>query len=264
MLALGALYYDGEALGQRDDKQALYYLKKAAEEGQPQAMLLLGKIYTEGEITQKNAIKARYWRNQAEQLGVGTGNQRVTEENYLATAFRHGDFSNTYTVYEYDDGDTQVIDNGPDIMGGLVGGMMSGWMASRSNQQEIIDGVELMKSAAGNKTYGGTITTTFATPVVLKKGQTVRFTSSGRVVLGMFAGACSPNGLTTNQFDSYSVARNVSHGAVMGRINQGTWFKIGTSLLLVAEEDGTLSIGINDSDYSNNRGYFDLKIDVVD
>ncbi len=264
MLSLGALYFDGSTTGIKDEKMAFYWVKKAAEEGEANAMLLLGKIYYEGSGTAQDLIRARYWINQADLRGIGGGNNRPTEENIIATAFKYGDFSNTYTHYTYSDGYEEVVDNGPDIVGGIMGGLMSGWLASHQNQQEIIDGVEFIQKQNNKTIYGGTITSTFSTPIELKPGQKLKITSSGRVVLGMFAGGCGPNGLATRQFDNYSVNPNVNHGAVMGKIKDSQWFKVGTSLEITTTEAGNLALGINDVDYSNNRGYYDIKIEIID
>ncbi|MFM9836988.1 MAG: tetratricopeptide repeat protein [Cyclobacteriaceae bacterium] len=264
MLSLGALYYDGSATGLKDDKLAFYWIKKSAEEGEPNAMLLLGKIYYEGSGTSQNLIKARYWINQAALHGIGGGNETPVQENIMATALKYGDFSNTYTRYTYSDGYEEVVDNGPDIVGGIMGGLTSGWLASYQNQQQIIDGVEFIQKQRNKAIYGGTITTTFNTPIDLKRGQRIKITSSGKVVLGMFAGACGPNGLGTRQFDNYSISPRINHGAVMGKINQNPWFKIGTDIEITSGEDGTFALGINDVDYSNNRGYYDIKIEITE
>jgi len=73
------------------------------------------------------------------------------------------------------------------------------------------------------------------------------------------AGTGSPDGI--NGFQSYSVEPTISHGAVMVGINN-VWTFAGKENTYTAPTDGKLKVAINDGDYTNNAGYFDVVIEV--
>ncbi|GAB3491319.1 hypothetical protein GCM10027341_04140 [Spirosoma knui] len=92
------------------------------------------------------------------------------------------------------------------------------------------------------------------------KGDKITVAASGSITLGFFAGSGDPNGI--DGFESYSVARELRHGSLIGRIGDGNWFSVGTLKTFVAPADGPLQLQINDNDPSNNSGSFTVEISV--
>ena len=262
MFGLGLLYHDGKSLGYKDGKNAFYWIKKAAEASQPQAMAMLGVYYGEGENCERSVIKSRYWLNESELNGSGVGNAKPKTESPLVSAFKYGDFSSKAYIYEDNWGNTEVVETGPDIFGGIIGGVFQGWANSRMNQQEIIDGLEFVRTKNGTKIYAGTVTSSFQTTLSLREGDKVNFIAYGTVSLGMFAGSAGPSGLNSNMFDSYSRVRGINHGALIAKIGDSNWFSVSQTKSITISNEGLVYFAINDVDYSNNQGYFDIKIEI--
>ncbi|KAG9458617.1 hypothetical protein H6P81_003125 [Aristolochia fimbriata] len=61
MYRIGIYYYYGLRGVRRDEAEALYWLHKAGEKGEPRSMELLGEIYAMGAGLQKNYTKALEW-----------------------------------------------------------------------------------------------------------------------------------------------------------------------------------------------------------
>lgn len=269
MYILGLLSLEGDIPGFRDDKQALFLLKKAAEAGHPQSMLLIGKIYDEGKLTAPNVIKSRYWLTKAGQLGVGRGAFQPEVASPLASIFKHGDFSTTYTVTSnYYTGQElyRTPNTASDFFSGIISGAFNSWLDRETNTQKVINGLELMYTKGGVSVYGGTITSSFTTSLNLRYGQNFTFRSSGVVSAGAFAGNSGPDGISG--FQNYSIASHFRHMAILGRIDTGikddSWFMLGSKTEMTVPAGGKLILAVNDRDYRNNQGYFDIEITVED
>ncbi|MDE7108698.1 MAG: sel1 repeat family protein [Muribaculaceae bacterium] len=80
---LGFRYFRGEGVTQ-DVDSALYWLKLAAEEGDPGAANNLGYLYASGEYLERDYAKAREWFGKAAAAGLHTA------EAQLADLYREG------------------------------------------------------------------------------------------------------------------------------------------------------------------------------
>ena len=69
MRRIGNLYYFGLRGVRRNNTKALYWLLKAAEKEEPEAMELLGEIYARGAGVEKNYTKAMEWLMRAAHQG---------------------------------------------------------------------------------------------------------------------------------------------------------------------------------------------------
>jgi hypothetical protein len=104
------------------------------------------------------------------------------------------------------------------------------------------------------------------TGVVIKRGDRITFRASGRVSFGVIAGAGGPEGI--NGFRGYNLIRgaDIQHGALLARIKQrnanDAWYYIGKGRVITSSVDGTLELGVNDIDASNNRGSFTVEITI--
>lgn len=97
----------------------------------------------------------------------------------------------------------------------------------------------------------------FSSDVTLKRGQRIRLNATGTVTLGPFAGSSGPAGI--DGFGLYRRDDRFSLGALLGRIGDGDWFLVGADASVVAQQDGPLSLRINDLDPANNEGYFEVE-----
>ena len=103
---LGALYSSGESGVIQDDTQAIYWYKKAAEQGHDSAQYNLGHKYLEGKGVEKDITKAiAWWKKAAEQqhelaqfnlgrayyLGIGTQKDEKKSRHWFTQAANNGE-----------------------------------------------------------------------------------------------------------------------------------------------------------------------------
>jgi len=263
MTALAYLYMPGgEKTGvPQDEKISIFWAKKSAENGGAECMPLLAHLYATGKINgQKDIIRARFWDNQARLNGVGekdntAANATATD---MANVISGIDFSDHYSYYkDTETGDLYRSNDGPDLFGSLFGAVLSGMSQRRANQQEVINGLEYIYTFHGKKIYGGTLTSKLTTNISLFEGERVKIKGYGAVNLGMMAGTGGPDGVAG--FQGYCVDPEIPHGAIMVGMN-GKWTLAGSDKTYKAPVDGKLQFAINDNDYTNNKGYFDVVV----
>lgn len=259
MTSLAFLHTSDELDGfPKDERSSYFWAKKSAELGSARSMALMAGIYAEGRGVEKNTIKSRYWYNQARLRGIGPKQPNNTNRDDLLSFFRHADFSPSYYYLEENwDGTYTATPGGPDLLGGLFSGFMGSYLESRMRSQPTINGLELIYEKDGKEVYGGTITSSFVTNLTLKKDEKITITSYGSVTLGWMLSGISPNG--TSGYQSYSIVPAFPHGSVIAGIDTN-WNYIGSGKNFIAANDGKLRIAINDRDYTNNQGYFDVVI----
>ncbi len=100
------------------------------------------------------------------------------------------------------------------------------------------------------------------TGLVVRRGQRLRITASGRVNLGANRFA-TPDGLS-NITDRDKLMRNQPTGgliAVIGDDNDDFIF-VGSSRDFVAQRDGVLFLGVNEGNLSDNQGAFEVVIEA--
>jgi len=261
MTVLAFLYNAGKGKSiPKDEKKAFFWAKKSAELGSAKSMALLAYMYGEGDGAEKNIIKSRFWTNQAQLWGIDNKQEPAanTAANDFLDILKNADFSPSYyTVEENWDGSYTVESGEPDYIGGMMTSALDIWLKSRMKpQQPVINGLEFMYQSGGKKIYGGTVTSTFLSELSLKKGQTIKVNSYGYVKLGLMLSG-GPGGVYGYQ--SYSVDPEFPHGSVMVGINK-KWAYMGAANTYEAPVSGRLQIAINDADYTNNEGYFDIVI----
>ncbi|MEM9299641.1 MAG: hypothetical protein AAGA64_14805 [Bacteroidota bacterium] len=99
--------------------------------------------------------------------------------------------------------------------------------------------------------------------ILIRKGDIVKFTASGRIRLGAWAGSGGPDGI--GGYRSYNIVSNVRHGALVGNIGSSkeSIFLIGEERIIKASKTGSLHFLVNDTDPGNNSGSFDVKIEIT-
>jgi len=65
---IGFMYHRGQGVA-LDDRKAAYWLRKAAEHGQPEGQLMLGSLYFYGAGVEKSYVKAYAWCDLAQDGG---------------------------------------------------------------------------------------------------------------------------------------------------------------------------------------------------
>ena len=98
--------------------------------------------------------------------------------------------------------------------------------------------------------------------LVVRKGQRIRITASGRVSLGR-GRFSTPGGLATIS-DNDKLMRNEPTGALIAVIGDDNddFIVIGPRRDFVAQRDGVLFLGVNEGDLADNTGTYDIVIEA--
>ena len=101
-----------------------------------------------------------------------------------------------------------------------------------------------------------------STGITLKKGQRFTLSSSGEVQLsGDVNDVATVNGSKAGRTIANGPLRGGLAGALVGRIGpRGTPFGIGSAPYILAPEAGILFLGVNDDQFADNRGNFQVVI----
>lgn len=100
-----------------------------------------------------------------------------------------------------------------------------------------------------------------STGIAVNKGQRVTFRTTGQIAFGPNAGqTAGPDGNDTSRNPAFPVPA-LPVGGLIGKIGNGPAFPIGSnSQALVMQTDGVLMLGVNDSEYGDNSGFFSVVI----
>src|SRR5688500_4836090 len=98
--------------------------------------------------------------------------------------------------------------------------------------------------------------------LVVRKGQRLRISASGRVSLGR-GRFSTPGGVTMIQ-DSDKLMRNEATGALIAVIGDDNddFILVGPRREFVAQRDGVLFLGVNEGDLADNTGSYDIVIEA--
>ena len=98
--------------------------------------------------------------------------------------------------------------------------------------------------------------------LVVRKGQRLRISASGRVSLGR-GRFSTPGGLTSIQ-DNDKLMRNEATGALIAVIGDDNddFILVGPRREFVAQRDGVLFLGVNEGDLTDNTGSYDIVIEA--
>ena len=98
--------------------------------------------------------------------------------------------------------------------------------------------------------------------LVVRKGQRLRISASGRVSLGR--GRFSTPGGLSNIQDAEKLMRNEATGALIAVIGDDNddFILIGPRRDFVAQRDGVLFLGVNEGDLTDNTGSYDIVIEA--
>jgi len=98
--------------------------------------------------------------------------------------------------------------------------------------------------------------------LVVRKGQRLRISASGRVSLGR-GRFSTPGGLSAIQ-DNDKLMRNEATGALIAVIGDDNddFILIGPRREFVAQRDGVLFLGVNEGDLADNTGSYDIVIEA--
>ena len=98
--------------------------------------------------------------------------------------------------------------------------------------------------------------------LVVRKGQRLRISASGRVSLGR--GRFSTPGGLTGTSDQDKLMRNEATGALIAVIGDDNddFILIGPRREFVAQRDGVLFLGVNEGDLADNTGTYDIVIEA--
>ena len=97
---------------------------------------------------------------------------------------------------------------------------------------------------------------------VVKKGQRIRISSTGQVSIG--AGKMTGPGGLYDLEDNAKLLKSVPTGALIAVIgdDNNEFIYIGTEREFVAARDGSLFLGVNEGNLNDNKGSFDVKVEI--
>lgn len=102
------------------------------------------------------------------------------------------------------------------------------------------------------------------TNITVRRGETVRFTSTGQIRLsGDQRDLASVNGSLNQRYAPGSPLPQFLAGALIGRIGNGAPFAIGGQTTVEMPAAGMLYLGINDDNVSDNAGHFNVTVEVT-
>ena len=271
MFNLGAVLLSGK-MQEGPNSKGLDYIKNAAQLNQPNAMNLLGILYSEGKLVPKDLFLSRYWLNQAKVRGVGLGKDDEKIFHPMAD-FIKGVCDYTPTeYYEIVDQYNQVLSSGykdDDAIFYAVSGLKNLFLESRRQKQEIVNDIRLIYTRNGVKTYGGIISSRLKLPEMVGSKSSIDIYASGSVNFGSFAtifngGLIGPEGSNHPDLQTYNVVPEYPHGSILTSFNYDNYRYVGKQInnLVSNDKPSILNLMINDADYTNNAGYFDLRVDV--
>lgn len=98
---------------------------------------------------------------------------------------------------------------------------------------------------------------------VVKKGQRIRVTGNGTINLG--GGRSTGPGGSYDLEDASKLLKSVPTGALIAVIgdDNNDFIYVGTSRDFIADRDGSLFLGVNEGDLSDNSGSFDVKVEII-
>lgn len=98
---------------------------------------------------------------------------------------------------------------------------------------------------------------------VVKKGQRIRITGDGNVMLGK-GQSSSPSGLPSLN-DDQKLLKSVATGALIAVIgdDNNDFIYIGAEREFTATRDGALFLGINEGHLEDNSGSFNVKVEII-
>ena len=101
-----------------------------------------------------------------------------------------------------------------------------------------------------------------STTLTVRKGERVRFAATGQIRLSNNAenDLASPDGHLQARLDQGSPLVSVPVGALIGRVNNGRPFAIGSNAEVTMPAAGGLFLGINDSNMADNQGSFGVDV----
>lgn len=99
------------------------------------------------------------------------------------------------------------------------------------------------------------------TNITVRRGETVRFASTGQIRLsGDQRDLASVNGSLNQRYAAGSPLPQFLAGALIGRIGNGAPFAIGGQTAIEMPASGILYLGINDDNVSDNAGHFNVEV----
>jgi len=97
---------------------------------------------------------------------------------------------------------------------------------------------------------------------VVKKGQKIRISGTGEVSIG--GGKMTGPGGLYDIDDNSKLLKSVPTGALIAVIgdDNNEFIYIGTEREFVASRDGSLFLGLNEGNLNDNKGSFDVKVEI--
>ena len=127
--------------------------------------------------------------------------------------------------------------------------------------QDRINASEFVYQKGNTKVYAATLNAKTVTPIQLKKGDKFTIDAVGNIQFSAWQFSSGPDGQSIS--DEGRIP-GIKHGALIMRIGKNdNWRLIGHKKSFVAHTEGILELAVNEKSTYNNKGYFDVKIQLI-
>lgn len=271
MYGLGLCHLKKEVVGDINKETAFQWINKAANAGHIEAMIRLADIYTNNDFVPPSLVLERYWRNKS-----GQGNNNLTSIKPLIFDILIEGISTTprqEVEYIYSDGSRKFVDESP-YLSNILRTAFEKIEQAKAEKQIAINNIELVQKVGNKKIYAAIVSQELKNCLYLKSKDKIIITVEGEVIYKKNGGVwmndvaeSSPEGNTYWGFDyrlkQYS---EFNHGQLLykvGNNNKAQGLNRGVIIESV-EQEGNLTIILNNSTPEMAKGYFDITIEVIE
>lgn len=300
MLFVGVQFLSGTGNFPQNIARSLFWLEKAAVKGNPMAMVLLNKLYLEGDLVPTDRIRSQFWLGQAIETGIveeitssGKSFAELLLENVTLIEVNEGVYEDTHDPFSVRDrvkvGERLSVP-GTILVTGIVTGFKAAFAQEEyreSRKQSNLNGARQIGVEDGIYTFGAVVSSDCITPIRVQKGEKVSLTSVGEInfyhyhntqnydlTYSFGSGKRSEkHPRTRNKYNAdgepnvkNSLLRSlehIPHGGLIYRIGNGPWEFAGSKQIFVADRDGKLELAINDARWENNFGHYYVTIKLM-
>lgn len=266
LFKIGTIYWLKES-SEKNLDLAYKCMKLSADMNYLPAMSFLSSMYSQIGTDVNDIILARYWHNRVLQYKGELERSKTAKTDGIGflDILQNGDFSGRIYVYEDEYGREYTEQSG--LLDDLVTGIVSGWAASarenRRQKQVIVDKAIMVKERFGKEYWAAMISSSFRTPIELRRGEFALLNVAGEVYSGKGATGLRLIDVFSGLVQE-SLTNNCPHGAFIARLDNGGWYCNPSYLRNLDSTDALgIYLGVNDQGYVNNEGYYDCQIIVT-
>ena len=254
-----------------DPEKSFYWVKKSATFGSALGATLLSILYKNPNVLNssiESEILSRYWHRIAvergEKLEKLDKDLTATGWNFLMQNFSIKDRYRTYDYGHSGERSNVQVEQYEDIMADGMDAVIKLWIESAKPSPDKLNAYTKAYETQEIDYYAVTLNDRVETDIFLNKGDWFGVKTHGEILLSLNSSIqVDAGGTDALLLQSYNRVRELPHGCLLYRVGNSKWMKVGPyDNLFTVTESGNLEFGVNDKDSKNNRGYFDLRVNV--